>query len=138
MRLQALLPTLRSCPKDEEKLKKLVNALSDLRLALPQDVILRYSAEQLFGMLPHDCITEKQWNSLYEEMATFLMAEVSKGDELYKQEMSSRAGQSNSCTLGVLSIDSLISLPQYGIVELAGFSGSGKTASSVKATCGQR
>lgn len=127
MRLQALLPTLRSRPVDEEKLKQLLNALINLRLALPQDVVLRYSAEQLFHLLPVDCISRKQWNSLYEEITTFLVADVSKGDELYQQELLPRACQSSVCTLGLPSIDSAIDLPQDGVVELAGFAGSGKT-----------
>jgi hypothetical protein len=127
MRLRALIPTL---PLHFDNEAELINALSALGIVKAQDFLLHYLTTDLFQKLPEGLIEKTTLKELYEQISSFIMPEALRGDLQYARERSLADRTGVPPTTGIDRIDSKLRLPYYGVVEIAGLSGTGKTVAT--------
>ncbi|KAG8860259.1 hypothetical protein FRB91_004047 [Serendipita sp. 411] len=132
MRLRSLLPTL-STQLSNTQSEKLLSELASLQVTLAEDLILRSSSDEFFELLTHGLIEKRDWKRLYDEVATFstsigVTGTVRWKEEVHRKELSTIGNEIPLISTGIESVDRLVVFPSWGVVEIAGPLGSGKTS----------
>lgn len=128
MRLRTLLPTLPSCPKDQNDLNALLDAFSVMGVNTAHDLILQTSEEGLLE-LPSDILKTFNYYELLDDVVDAAAPSAQTGDLLYALEQE-REALTRPCTSGVKDIDGLLGgniAPVGFVVEVSGLPRTGKT-----------
>jgi hypothetical protein len=134
MRLKALLTTLPSSNVLSTSYENLVNALESLDIATAEDLVLRYSSEELFSRLLASKVDTIHFLTLCEAVIASFTPDPVLGNELYATESERCYSLGDPPQLGAHSVDSFLRLPPFGIVEVAGLTSTGKTVTCVTLT----
>jgi hypothetical protein len=134
MRLKALFTTLPSFNVLSASYENLVTALEGLDIATAEDLVLRYSSEELLRRLLASNIDTFHFSKLYDEVIASFTPDPVLGSELYATESERCSSLKDPPQAGALSVDSFLRLPPFGIVEVAGLTSTGKTVTCVTLT----
>lgn len=131
MRLKALVSSVTSSNESFPVYQALLASLEGLDITTAEDLVLRYPSEELLQRLSSDKVGESHLLRLYDLAVTSLVPDSVLGSDLYTSEVEYCSSLGDSPKVGAFSLDSVLSLPLYGIVEIAGLQSTGKTVTPI-------